>query len=113
MRNHRYVDEVYNAMISFNSDEYISDIDDLINTNSFNEDINIYLANISNLLNSHLQQTSNFNNNNLNLNNMPSNYYNITLTRLKNSIKTNLFRILSFNDGKRCCDKLACIYQGY
>ena len=106
MRNHRYVDEVYNAMISFNSDEYISDIDDLINTNNFNEDINIYLANISNLLNSHLQQTSNFNNNNLNLNN-------ITLTRLKNSIKTNLFRILSFNDGKRCCDKLACIYQGY
>ena len=111
MRNHRYIDEVYNAMISFNSNEYISDIDDLVNTNSFNQDINIYLANISNLLNTHLQQTSNFNNN-LNLNNMPTNYYDIVLTRLKNSIKTNLFRILTFNDGRRCCDKLACINQG-
>ena len=101
MRNHRYVNEVYNAMISFISNEYISDIDDIININNFNEDINLYLANISNLLNSYLQQISNLNNNQI--------YHEILLNRLKNSIKTNLFRILTFSDGKRCCDKLACI----
>lgn len=97
MRNHRYINDVYNSIISFNNREYINDIDEMITDNNFNNNINIYLANISNLLNSYLDLISNNNN-----------YNEITLIRLKNSIKTNLLRIIEYPDGRRCCDKLAC-----
>ncbi len=51
MRNHRYVSKVLTMMISLNSSEYIADIDEMITSGDYNNDINIYLSNISNLLN--------------------------------------------------------------
>ena len=102
MRNHRYVSKVLTMMISLNSSEYIADIDEMITSGDYNNDINIYLSNISNLLNCYLLVIGGItDNNNRNQNNNPE--------RIKNTIITNLFRILAYtdnNEGKRCCDKL-------
>lgn len=100
MRNHRYIHKVLSAMLTFNSNEYIADVDDMITSNDYNSDINIYLSNISNLLNCYLAIISG------NLNNQNNSY---EIERIKNGIITNLFRIIAYtnnNEGKRCCDKL-------
>lgn len=102
MRNHRYVSKVLTTMISLNSSEYIADIDEMITSGAYNNDINIYLSNISNLLNCYLLVIGGISDTNRNQNNNNP-------ERIKNTIITNLFRILAYtdnNEGKRCCDKL-------
>jgi hypothetical protein len=93
MRNHKFVEEVAQSMITYNNTFYIEDINELIINNIYGDDISAYLTNIMNILNGMI------NNNNLNLNN---------LATIKNALKMYIIRILNFNNGYDILRQLIC-----
>ena len=86
MRNHKLVEEIVEKLILYNHSYYLEDINKLMLSNKYNNDINGCLSNIINILN-----TSNENQNSL---------------MVKNSLKNYVYRILEFNDGFNCCNEL-------
>ena len=93
MRNHKFVEEVAQSMITYNNSFYIEDINELIINNIYGDDISAYLTNIMNILNGMI------NNNNNNLNN---------LATIKNALKMYIIRILNFNNGYDILRQLIC-----
>jgi hypothetical protein len=84
MRNHKLVEEIVEKLIIYNHSYYLEDINKLMLSNKYNNDINECLSNIINILN-----TSNQNG-----------------IMIKNSLKNYVYRILEFNDGLKCCNEL-------
>lgn len=95
MRNHDFVEEVVSKMLEFNHNEYLIDIDELININQYGNTISTILSQIKNILTNDLNILTNQNNN-----------YNYRI--IKNSLKTYIYQILIFNNGRECCKKLIC-----
>lgn len=101
MRNHKFVEQVAQAMITYNNTFYIEDINELIINNIYGDDISTYLTNIINILNGMIN-----NNNNIyqtNINNLNNN-----TTIIKNALKMYIIRILNFNSGYDILRQLIC-----
>lgn len=101
MRNHKFVEQVAQAMITYNNTFYIEDINELIINNIYGNDISTYLTNIINILNGMIN-----NNNNIyqtNINNLNNN-----TTIIKNALKMYIIRILNFNNGYDILRQLIC-----
>jgi len=99
MRNHKLVQLVADKMIEYNHQYYIDDIIELATSRHYNNNINNYLNQLANILNTHL--AGNFNiNNSVNPNNT-----------LISSLKTYIYMILDNNNGMECCNKLICADQ--
>ena len=84
MRNHKFVEEVTTKMLLYNHNLYLADINKIILSNEYNNDINNCLTNIINILNSP----------------------NANQTITKNTLKDYVYRILEFSDGINCCNQL-------
>jgi hypothetical protein len=101
MRNHKFVEQVAQAMITYNNTFYIEDINELIVNNIYGNDISTYLTNIINILNGMIN-----NNNNIyqtNINNLNNN-----TTIIKNALKMYIIRILNLNNGYDILRQLIC-----
>jgi len=92
MRNHRFTEEVAKFMLEYNHNFYINDIREIININEYGNNISVYLANIIEILDRHLNDI--YNNRIINLN------------TYKRALKTNIYRILEDLNGIPCCNKL-------
>jgi len=97
MRNHSYVELIAQTLLTYNNEEYIYDINQIINNDDYNIDINRYLYRIINILQNHLEI----------INNHSTNISNIQI--IKNSLKKNIFKILEENNGRHCCNRLLAI----
>ncbi len=95
MRNHRFTEEVAKFMIDYNHNFYINDIRELVSINQYGDDISVYLTNIIEILERHLNS---LNNNNTTFSSLLFTY--------KRALKTNIYRILEDRNGIECCNKL-------
>jgi len=87
MRNHAFVEEIVSKMLLYNNNEYLIDIDEVITTNKYGTTISNLLANIKNILTNELH-----NNNDIKI--------------IKNLLKKNVFQILLFDNGIKCCSEI-------
>ncbi len=90
---------VIEKMLEYNHQFYIDDIQELSTSRQFNNNINNYLVQIANILNTHLNNNQN---NQTNQNNQNYNFNLIT------SLKSYIYMILDNNNGIECCNKLIC-----
>lgn len=95
MRNHKLVNDVIDKMLEYNHQFYIDDIIELSTSRQYNNNINNYLTQIANILNSHLNSNNQAN----------SNY----IIGLRSSLKSYIYMILDNFNGTECCNKLMCI----
>lgn len=93
MRDHRFTEEVATFMLEYNHNFYINDIREIVNMNEYGNNISVYLANIIEILDRHLNVI--YNNNTI-----------INLNTYKRALKTNIYRILEEVNGISCCNKL-------
>lgn len=96
MRNHKLVHNVVDKMLLYNHSLYIDDINQLIQSRQFNNNINYYLNQIISVLHGVLQT---------------QNQYNVQNTSIVQSLKTCVFYILDNDGGMECCNKLLCSNQ--
>ena len=96
MRNHKLVHNVVDKMLLYNHTLYIEDINNLIQSRQFNNNINYYLGQITNILTGVLQT---------------QNQYNVQNTNIVQYLKTCIFIILDNEKGVECCNKLLCSDQ--
>lgn len=96
MRDHKFIDSVVNALMSYNHQDYINDINELITLNQFNDAITLELTSICNILDGYLN-TMHVNNNNT-----------AYLVTYKHNLKTHIHNIMRQNNGYECCKKLLC-----
>jgi len=95
MRDHYFINMISDKIISYISNEYIEDINEIIITNTYNTNINFQLREIIDYIENYLNSSK------------TDTYY----INLKLSLKTNLFKILNESNGIHCCNKLACLYN--
>lgn len=95
MRNHKLVHTIVDKILLYNHILYIEDINLLIQSRQFNNNINYYLSQITNILNGILQT---------------QNQYNVQSTIVQ-SLKTCVYIILDNDGGMECCNKLQCSDQ--
>lgn len=84
MKNHKFVEEIVSKMLLYNHTIYLNDINKIILSNVYNNDINNCLTNIINILNTP----------------------NTNQITTKNTLKDFVYRILEFSEGIECCNKL-------
>jgi len=96
MRNHKLVHNVVDKMLLYNHALYIEDINILIQSRQFNNNINYYLGQITNILTGVLHT---------------QNQYNVQNTNIIQYLKTCIFIILDNDQGMECCNKLLCSDQ--
>jgi hypothetical protein len=85
-REHKFVEKVVSAMITYNHKEYLLDINELITLNEYGDDITLVLMSLYNQLDSNLN-TDRYD---------------------KNQLKTFIYKLLTYNNGYECCKKLLC-----
>lgn len=88
MKNHAFVENVVSRMILYNSNEYLIDLDEIIKTNKYGTTISNILEQIRNLLKNELYNNS------------------VNIKLIKNSLKKNIFQILIFENGDKCCSEI-------
>jgi len=98
MRDHIFVEEVVSKMLEYNCNEYLIDLDEIIYLNQYGNSLSNLISNIKNILRTELNDINSriFNNSTNNI------------RIVKNSIKSYIFQILIFENGKECCLKLIC-----
>lgn len=96
MRNHKLVHNVVDKMLLYNHVLYIEDINNLIQSREYNNNINYYLGQINSILHGVLQT---------------QNQYDVKNTNIIQSLKTCIFIILDNDKGIECCNKLLCSNQ--
>jgi len=96
MRNHKLVHHVVDKMLLYNHALYIEDINNIIQSRQFNNNINYYLGQITSMLSGVLQT---------------QNQYNVQNTNIVQYLKTCIFIILDNDKGMECCNKLLCCDQ--
>jgi|LakMenE18May11ns_1017448.scaffolds.fasta_scaffold9937670_6 hypothetical protein len=84
MKNHKFVEEIVSKMLLYNHTIYLNDINKIILSNVYNNDINNCLTNIINILNTP----------------------NTNQITTKNTLKDFVYRILEFSEGIECCNQL-------
>lgn len=92
MRNHKLVHEVVEKMLEYNHILYIEDINSLIESRQFNNNINYNLNHIVNILIRLSSQNQN-------------------MVHIRPSLKTYIHVILDNEGGEECCNKLMCTNQ--
>jgi len=96
MRNHKFAEQVVQAMLTYNNNFYIDDIYGLINNNTYSDEVSVHLRTIVSILNN----ITNYANININTNtNIAANIQ---------SLKMTVFRILNLNNGVDILKHLIC-----
>lgn len=90
MRDHKFAEQVVQAMITYNNNFYIDDINILIGNNTYGEEVSMHLRTIINILNN------------------ITNTNNINITANIQSLKMVVFRILNLNNGVHVLKHLIC-----
>lgn len=91
MRNHKLVHEVVQKMLEYNHVLYIEDINSLIESRQFNNNINHNLSEIVNILIGLSPQNQN-------------------MVHIRQSLRTYVHIILDNDGGAECCNKLMSVY---
>ena len=99
MRDHKFADKVVQAMLAYNNNLYIDDINEIINNNTYGDVASTYLTAIVSMLNNIINVNNNVN---------PNTNVNYFLPIYINTLKTYIFRILDLNNGSAILKKIIC-----